>query len=257
MAGLSEKTYCSSNHIAYACELPPEKESGVMQIIPFEEEAAFLEQVKAGNKEKARYSLGVLLDKLLAESSLVLLLPHMFELLVVTFRTAAQVADFKKAGAIKLKLAKELRLVDSHEKAIAWAEQMMLQYIDLICRENSISASQKVIQRANEYIAENYNRDISLNEIAEHVHLSPSYFSRLYKQVTKGNLVDFINSVRISHAKELLVGSNHDIDYIAFAVGFNTHNYFTTVFRRFEGMTPSEYRLMKTRGSVNMRNKVL
>ncbi len=257
MAGLSEKTQFSSDHIAYACEPPPDKESGVMQIMPIEEEAAFLEQVKAGNKDKARNALGVLLDRLLAETSLALLLPHMFELLAVTFRTAAQVADFKKAGAVKLKLAKELRLVDSHEKAVAWAEQMMLQYIDLICRENSISASQKVIQRANEYIAENYNRDISLNEIAEHVHLSPSYFSRLYKQVTKGNLVDFINSVRISQAKKLLVGSSHDIDYIAFAVGFNTHNYFTTVFRRFEGMTPSEYRLMKTRGSLNMRDKVL
>lgn len=250
MAKLSEKLNFSSDHIAYIGESQFEKESGVMQIIPIDEEVAFLEQVKAGNKDKARNALGVLLDRLIAETSLALLLPHMFELLAVTFRTAAQVVDFKKAGAVKLKLAKELRLVDSHEKAIAWAEQMMLQYIELISRENSVSASQKVIQRANAYIAENYNRDISLNEIAEHVHLSPSYFSRLYKQVTKVNLVDFINSVRISQAKKLLVDSSHDIDYIAFAVGFNTHNYFTTVFRRFEGMTPSEYRLMKTRGNT-------
>lgn len=253
MAGSREMMSFSKDNLAYVCDHQIKSESGAMQIIPIEEETAFLEQLKAGNKEKARKALGVLLDRLLTEPNLTFIVPHMFELLAVTFRIAAQVADFKKAGALKIKLAKELRQVDTHEKAIAWAEQMMLQYIDLICQESSASTSQKVIQRANEYIAENYSRDISLNEIAEYVHLSPSYFSRLYKQVTKGNLVDFINSVRISHAKKLLVGTGHDIDYIAFAVGFNTHNYFTTVFRRFEGMTPSEYRLMKTRNlSVNI-----
>lgn len=254
MAGSREMVFFSGDNFAYACDHQPKNESGIIQIIPIEEETAFLEQLKAGNKEKARKSLGVLLDRLLIEPNMVFIIPHMFELLAVTFRTAAQVADFKKACALKVKLAKELRQVNTHDKAIAWAEQMMLQYIDLICQESSTSTSQKVIQKANAYIEENYSRDISLNEIAEYVHLSPSYFSRLYKQVTKGNLVDFINSVRISHAKKLLVNSSHDIDYIAFAVGFNTHNYFTTVFRRFEGMTPSEYRLMKTRKLNIARN---
>lgn len=243
----SRETLLSEENICYAGNNQPKNGNGVMQIIPLDEETAFLEQIKMGNREKARNALGVLLDRLIIEPNLTYIISHMFELLAVTFRVAAQIADFKKAGALKVKLAKELRQVDAHDKAIAWAEQMMLQYIDLICQESGTSTSQKVIQRANTYIVENYNRDISLQEIAEYVHLSPSYLSRLYKQVTKGNLVDFINSVRISQAKKLLAGSGHDIDYISFAVGFNTHNYFTTVFRRFEGMTPSEYRLMKTR----------
>lgn len=230
-------------------EQPKLIEQGVLQVIPIEEETAFLEQIRLGNKEKARKALGILLDRLLKDTDISATIPQMFELLAITFRVAAQVADLRKAGALKIKLAKDLRQVDSREKAKAWAEQIMIQYIDLICQENNTTASQKVIQKANEYIEENYSRDISLNEIAEYVHLSSSYFSRLYKQVTKGNLVDFINSVRIRHAKKLLVTSSHDIDYIAFAVGFNTHNYFTTVFRRFEDMTPSEYRMMKMRGA--------
>lgn len=251
----SREMLLSGDNYAHACDQSPKNDNGVIQVIPIEEEMAFLEQIKAGNKGKARKTLGILLDRLLIEPNLIHIIPHMFELLAVTFRIAAQVADFKKAGALKLKLAKELRYVDTHDKAIAWAEQMMLQFIDLIYQESNITTSQKVIQKANAYIVENYSRDISLNEIAEYVHLSPSYFSRLYKRVTKGNLVDFINSVRISQAKKLLVCSGHDIDYIAFAVGFNTHNYFTTVFRRFEGMTPSEYRIMKSRTLNLTRNE--
>jgi two-component system, response regulator YesN len=229
-------------------------ESGVLQVMPIEEETVFLEQLKVGNKDKARKALGVLLDGLLRVSDPTVVVPHMFELLAITFRIAAQVADLKKASALKVKLANELRQVDSKETAIAWAEQMLLQYIDLICQESCASASQKVVQKANAYIEENYSHDMALNEIANYVHLSPSYFSRLYKQVTKGNLVDYINSVRIRQAKQLLATTNHDIDYIAFAVGFNTHNYFTTVFRRFEGLTPSEYRLMKIRNIRLMSN---
>lgn len=251
MAGSRERVYYAGENYAYACDHQSKHESGIMQVIPIEEETVFLEHLKAGSTGQARKILGVLLDKIFIEPNIVFIIPHMFELLAVTFRTAAQIVDFKKACALKVKLAKELRQVDTKNKAIAWAEQMMLQYIDLICRENSTSTAQKVIQKANAYIEENYSRDISLNEIAEYVHLSPSYFSRLYKQVTKGNLVDFINSVRIFHAKRLLVNSSHDIDDIAFAVGFNTHNYFTTVFRRFEGITPSEYRMMKSRISRN------
>lgn len=224
----------------------PNDESGDPHTAAIEEETAFLEQLKLGNKEKARQALGILLDKLFDELSLSAIVPRLFELLALSFRVAVHAADFKKAATLKIKLAKELRQVDAHEKAVAWAEQMMLLFIDLISQENGTSASQKIIQRANAYIVANYHRDISLGEIAGHVHLSPSYFSRLYKQVTKGNLIDFINSVRIDHAKKLLITTSHDIDYIAFAVGFNTHNYFTTVFRRMEEMTPSEYRVTKT-----------
>lgn len=256
MAGFSGKDFYSGDRFAYAYEPPAEIEGEGIEIMPIEEETLLLEQIKAGNREKARKALGILLDRLLGKGNLASFVAQMVELLAVTFRMAAQIADSQKAGVLKIKLAKELHQVDSPKKAVAWAEQMMLQYIDLICKEKSISASQKIIDKANKYIAENYNRDISLNELAEYVHLSPSYFCRLYKQVTKCNLVDFINSVRISHAKNLLVGSSHDIDYIAFAVGFNTHNYFTTVFRRFVGMTPSEYRLVKNRGSADAPSKV-
>jgi len=231
-------------------EQPKRSEQGFLQLIPIEEETVFLEHIRSGNKEKARKTMGILLDRFIRITDISAIIPQLFELLAITFRVAAQVADLRRAGALKIKLSKDLRQVDSCEKAIAWGEQMMTQYIDLICQESNTTASQKVIRKANEYIEENFSRDISLNEIAEYVHLSSSYFSRLYKQVTKGNLVDFINSVRIKHAKELLVTSDHDIDYIAFAVGFNTHNYFTTVFRRFEAMTPSEYRMMKLRGTT-------
>ena len=101
---------------------------------------------------------------------------------------------------------------------------------------------QAFIQQAKEYIAKNYEKNISLTDISEHVYLNPSYFSRIFKQQCGINVVDYVNKVRVDVAKELLRNTNMKIVDVAEKVGFNSSGYFSNVFRRYTGGNPKDYR---------------
>lgn len=100
-----------------------------------------------------------------------------------------------------------------------------------------------VIARATDYIRENYQGEISLDTVAEHVNVSPYYFSRLFKEGTGTNFTDYLTSLRIDKARDLLL---HDpgksIKEIAAGAGFSNANYFSRIFKKWTGMTPSELR---------------
>lgn len=127
------------------------------------------------------------------------------------------------------------RLSEGVEKVIGSVESQQ--------EKESVLETQKFLQQAKDYIAENYSRNISLTDIAEHVFLNASYFSRIFKQHCGVNVIDYLNQVRIQAAKDLLVQTNRKIVDIAEQVGFNSPGYFANVFRKYTGTNPKEYRV--------------
>jgi two-component system response regulator YesN len=100
-----------------------------------------------------------------------------------------------------------------------------------------------VIQKAHEYILRNYRRsDLSLPLVAESVSLSPSYLSKLYHHEMGRSYLDSITSLRIDESKRLLAGTNDRIADIGQAVGYPNPQYFCTLFKKVEGLSPAEYR---------------
>ena len=95
------------------------------------------------------------------------------------------------------------------------------------------------------YIENNYQRDISLNEIAEHFHLSPAYFSRYFKQITGSTLIDYINSQRIEKAKALMLDRTKPIREVSQEVGFNNYKTFSRAFKKYTGASPEAYKSNK------------
>ena len=95
---------------------------------------------------------------------------------------------------------------------------------------------------AIEYIGENYNRDISIEQLASLLKLNSEYFCRLFKRATGVTSVEYINHVRIFKAEKLLTETKDSVLEIAMDVGFSTASYFNLVFKRYRGITPSEYR---------------
>ena len=87
----------------------------------------------------------------------------------------------------------------------------------------------------------NYQNDISLDDVANHVYLSTVHMSRLFKKETGKNLMDYINMVRIEKAKILLDTHRYKIYEIAEMVGFKDNHYFSTMFKKYVHMTPTEY----------------
>ena len=102
-------------------------------------------------------------------------------------------------------------------------------------------ANQMVI-RAEQYIRENYHRDLSLDEVSRQLDLSPYYFSKLFKEETGSNFVEYVTGLRISRAKEMLSRKECSMKEICAEVGYSDPNYFSRIFKKNTGVTPTEYR---------------
>ncbi len=98
------------------------------------------------------------------------------------------------------------------------------------------------IQSALNYIYNNYSKDISMAEVANHINLSYSHFSRLFSNVTGMGFIEYVTKLRMEKAKELLKNPVMDIQDISEKVGYGSFRYFSRSFREYTGMLPSDYR---------------
>ena len=106
----------------------------------------------------------------------------------------------------------------------------------------------RVISKAKEYIAKQYMKEsISLNDIAAHVNMSPSYFSTLFAKEEGKTFVEYLTEVRMDQVKELLMNSDMRTSEIGYQVGYKDAHYFSHIFKKTQGCSPKEYRV---RGKV-------
>ncbi|TCP31757.1 AraC family two component transcriptional regulator [Scopulibacillus darangshiensis] len=101
------------------------------------------------------------------------------------------------------------------------------------------------MSEAKKYINTNYASPMALEDIASRVGISPYYFSKLFKEHFSITFIDYVTSVRIKRAKELLCYTRLSLKEIAYQVGYKDPNYFSRVFKKNEGMSPKEYRTQK------------
>jgi len=105
------------------------------------------------------------------------------------------------------------------------------------------SHHQNKIVQAKQYIEEKYgDPDISLSSVAAHVHVSPNHFSTLFSQEEKITFIEYLTSVRIKYAKQLLTLSNMKCADISFEVGYSDPHYFSFIFKKNTGLSPREFR---------------
>ncbi|MBR5376109.1 MAG: helix-turn-helix domain-containing protein [Lachnospiraceae bacterium] len=95
---------------------------------------------------------------------------------------------------------------------------------------------------AKRYIEENYSRDISLDDVAGYAEVSPYYLSRTFKEETGETFMEYLTSLRMKKAMELMKDPDYSIKDICTEVGYSDPNYFSRIFKKSEGLTPTEYR---------------
>lgn len=115
--------------------------------------------------------------------------------------------------------------------------------IEKLRREEAscISAQKPIIQKAIEYIRTHYAQDLTREDVADTVYLSPSYFSKLFKQYTGMSFTDYLTTVRMEEAAALLKTPMR-VNEIGFNVGYQSRNRFFINFRQYSGYSPTEYR---------------
>ncbi|WP_206669805.1 helix-turn-helix domain-containing protein [Paenibacillus luteus] len=102
-----------------------------------------------------------------------------------------------------------------------------------------------IIQFVYEYLENNYDKEITLDAVAEKLNISRSYLSTYFKEKTGDYFVDYVNSVRINKAKELLLRPDIRIQDAAQSAGYQNINSFNRMFKKLTGSTPSEFRKSK------------
>lgn len=98
------------------------------------------------------------------------------------------------------------------------------------------------IETVKQYIYANYDKELSVDMLAEQVFMAPSYLSHIFKKETGQNLSKFIKSLRMEKAKEMLLESHNKIVTISYAVGYPNVSYFCQSFREYFGVSPQKFR---------------
>lgn len=108
-------------------------------------------------------------------------------------------------------------------------------------KKSGISAYNE-IEHAIRYFNEHYKEDINIEDYAKSLHMSACWFNRRFKQVTKVTPLQYIISIRIANAKTLLETKDYNVAETAREVGFSNPLYFTRLFTKNTGISPSEYK---------------
>ncbi|MBU5593779.1 AraC family transcriptional regulator [Amphibacillus sp. MSJ-3] len=128
--------------------------------------------------------------------------------------------------------------------------QLLLESNRLLKREVNIpivendndTLKQEVVADIIKYINTHYSNDISLTLLSQKFHLNEQYISRLFKDVTGNNIINYLNAVRINEAQRLLIESDMKVIEISKSVGYSNNVHFWRVFKKLMGISPSEYR---------------
>lgn len=108
--------------------------------------------------------------------------------------------------------------------------------------------SSSIIEMAKDYIKNNFNKDISLDDVSRVVNISPYYFSKIFKEGTGENFIEYLTNIRMEKAKELLSTTEYSMKEICGMAGYSDPNYFSRSFKKNVGVTPTEFKGGKEEG---------
>ncbi|WP_245711621.1 response regulator transcription factor [Gracilibacillus ureilyticus] len=106
----------------------------------------------------------------------------------------------------------------------------------------SVRAKHKDVLNACYFVSRNIESKFSLEEVADHLFLNASYFSRLFKREMKMTFIEYVKKAKVERAKEILKQSHEPVGAISERLGYDNQSYFIKIFRQYTGYTPYEYR---------------
>ncbi len=222
----------SASYLVYNEQLKQRRKD----LIPFEVEKELVEAVKKGDLQKGLQMFESYFQSIqqstdfqvkpvqkAMEDFFIVLTRSMKEL---GFDEDIQVGLGKLETTMQIKEVAKSHLITISERMGKW-------------RANGMHA---LLLQAKEYIDSNYQKSISLEEVAEEIGISSYYLSKLFKDRFQVTFMEYLKNTRIQKATELLLDGNKPLKEIAFDVGYKDPNYFSTAFKKEIGMSPREYR---------------
>jgi AraC-like DNA-binding protein len=141
----------------------------------------------------------------------------------------------------------ELKNIETRGEARKYIRGYLFEILEAL-KEQRSSKTPDLLDKAVRFVHENYCDNLTLEDVANEVGFSTYYFGKLFKKTFGVTFTDYLTSFRIAQAKELLKDPLLTVKGITYRVGFMDPNYFTRVFKKLEGQTPTEYRIKFWRG---------
>lgn len=143
-------------------------------------------------------------------------------------------------------LSEKYAIMIEHANTLTELEQihsnMVFAYSDPAIRTSS-SKSLTIVEQAEQFVEMYFTEDFSMEEMAERLHVHPSHLMRAFKKAKGITIGKYRNQRRIKEAKQLIQYSNLTMTEIAIMVGFSSAQYFSTIFKELEGITPLEFKM--------------
>lgn len=174
---------------------------------------------------------------------------RMFEWLLEVFRTAQKTTGWKETSWEKnpIVLWEHLERFDTLESLQREATDQLLAAAESM-KAQSDSRSQ-IVHEAQRFILQRYSENLTLQTVADHVHVTPVWLSKLFKKETDMNFLEYMTDVRMTKAAELLADLNYKVYQVSYMIGYQDPVHFSKLFKKKFGCTPQEYR--NSRGSQN------
>jgi two-component system, response regulator YesN len=211
---------------------------------PIEKERELLLSISRGDKSESQRLLNEILGYIFFSSGrdAPIVKARVLELVVLLSRAALEGgADMESIFGLNFTYLNQVSRMHSVDDIASWLSRIMVRFTDLVFTLKDVKHAD-VMQKALKYINAHYAEEITLDDVAGAVFLSPTYFSKLFSEEMGCRFMAYLNKIRIEKSKLLLKNSDIPLVDIAGLVGYEDQSYFTKVFKRVTGLSPGKYR---------------
>lgn len=200
--------------------------------------------IKVGTEKEINETIDRMFDKLLAVT-----VPfkdyqiYLLEMLTTIFKVAKNSnVDLVNVFGENYNLFVELYEFNDLNIVRKWFKDISLRITNYIITDRQ-DTCKLLVQKAKDYISKYYgDSEITINKLCNYLHISPTYFSFIFKRETEMTFVNYLTQIRMDMSKELLRTTNMKSSAIAIDVGYSEPNYFSYCFKKYFGISPSEYK---------------
>ncbi len=225
------------------------KRLGAKWEYPLESERELMGKVKIGDRTGAKEILNSIFGTILFHNpgDIGVLKARLLELLSILSRAAVEGGvDVDIMLKKNLTYVNKVMQINDQGDLCAWISTALNEFIELVYSSQDAKKVKQIMPAIN-YIDANYDKPISLADIAKASYMSVSRLAHVFKEQMDITLIDYLTSVRIDRAKQLLLATTQNCTEICFQVGYNNQSYFTRTFKRLVGMTPRKFRMKNMR----------